>query len=97
MSYIKKPYHIIEEPNFEQKLDNLRRVFPRIDDIWIGISFIIARNPFLYDCIDNFPNFRIAQSFTIGNIPAFWLIFQIDETSHTLVFISIELVKSNEE
>ncbi len=85
-------YQIVEEEYFREKLDSLREKYPRIDDVWGGICWNLARDPFSGVPVPHEVEYKIFKSTAIGPTPSFWFLYKVEENKKIIRFISIEAV-----
>jgi hypothetical protein len=84
---------VIEEPRFTQDIDGFRRKYPRIDEVHLAITWILARTPFAGTPLEVAPDFRVFETTAVGDTPAFWVLYTFD---HEKVYLhSIEPVKGS--
>lgn len=89
-----KYYTIVEEKQFEEKIDSLRKKYKRIDDVWLGISWLLAREKEYGKLVDDNLKYRIFRTEEFGNTPGFWVLYYVDKKKEEIRLISIEAIKS---
>ena len=82
-------YTCIEERSFSDKLDELRKIHHRLDDVWRGVQWYIIRNPLAGRQLPETPHFRVYQSYPIGDTPSFWFLYEFHDDEEVILFHSL--------
>jgi len=70
---------VVAESRFSQDLDNFREKYPQIDDVFMAVSWTLARDPRQGTPLPVAPDFYVFETTPIGNVPAFWILYNFDE------------------
>lgn len=88
-------YEIVEENFFQEKVDVLRKQYPRLEEVLKDVTWQLSRSPYEGEDVP-FENFhRIYKTFPTWDTPSFWFLYRIDESTRTIYLISVETFDHN--
>jgi hypothetical protein len=70
---------VVEEPRFTQDLDSYRRLYANMDAVHQDITWKLSRQPAIGIILPFAPDFRLFTTKSIGETPAFWVLYTFDE------------------
>ena len=82
------PKNVEESPLFEKNKKNITSNTKLLDDIFIGVTFSIARNPTLFPLVDEENEIRLAKTDGVNDIPDLTIYFK--EYEEKIVLLDIE-------
>ncbi len=68
-----------ENELFTESVDNLRKIYPRIDEIFQAVTWTLARHPFAGTRLPNDPEYYVFETTPIGTTPSFWILYHFDD------------------
>lgn len=95
-------FTIIEEPNFQEKVDELVKKYPRLAEVIRGVYFLLSKNPFLVGekvFGEKNPSFvyRTVEFGFLSDIPQLDIIYEIDIQNSSVLLIFLRIVESMED
>jgi len=70
---------IVEEKRFTQDLDNFRKIYARMDEVFYAFSWALAKDPRLGTSLEQAPDFWLFETTEAGDTPAFWVLYSFDQ------------------
>jgi hypothetical protein len=80
---------VIEDPLYQQDLDNFRRLYPEIDEVQRLLGNELSAHPTAGIPWAIAPDFRAYKTSAYRSVPPFWIVYRFDETTVTLLSIKI--------
>lgn len=83
--------NVVEEPRFSQDIDGFRKIYARMDDVYIGIAWSLSHDPRIGEQLRVAPDFRLLTTTAVDDTPAFWVLYTFD--TENVYLHSLEEVK----
>lgn len=90
-------FEVIEETFSREIVDALRDYFPRIDEVWLDLTWQLSRNPRIGMQLYDEPGHRICITEQLGETPSFWVIYRPDFENHRIHLVSIQPIRTEDE
>ena len=69
---------VVLESRYAEDLDNLRQLYPEMDQVEAHLESELSENPRLGDLSPTSDDFRVYTTGAVGQTPAFWVTYTFD-------------------
>jgi len=83
-------YTVVEAPLFQQRIDQLRNRFSRIDHVHNSITWALSNNPYLGQSLyTEDPLHFVLKTTEFSDTPSFWVLYKVETDKLEVHLISI--------
>lgn len=84
---------VVEETDVSPLIDHFTRQFPRFDEAWVGLQWLLARNPRPQGCaareVDGvYYSVYVAAGDEVAGTPDIWILYTFDNAEVVIVDVS---------
>lgn len=84
-------YQIIREPDFDAKMFEIAKQYPRLNELECAIDWALSRKPHDFNAITNEYYFWVTQEFTNHEFPSLKIVYRIVQSERRVYLIDVEI------